>query len=273
MYTTAPEITNDTTVGTVVTGATATPTTTTISTPTQTASPTSKSTIRVTPTPTPKIKEFVQKPLSIYGYGPANSTVNLTGFGVSEVTQSDTNGYFEFTKIYAYSVFYPELCITANDDNNLTTYPICIPPLLKERIIPSNVGPIFLPPTVSIADTVKGITVPNSEIQVYISKMGKYSLPMYVTKSNEEGKYDFLFFPPIENSDYEFFLVNKVDDNFSGRSNLISFSTNSTLKQVIQETKSIYLSNKFSLLIVLEVLIIIILAILLLNYVTRRNSK
>src|SRR5689334_1771896 len=122
MFTTAPDVTIDTTVGQVVVPSTATPTSTSSSTsePGSTATPTASLSPSPSPSsiPTPNRRYRVGNSLSIYGYGPINAEVSLKGFGVSEKTVSDQTGFFIFDSIYSYTYSYPELCIQSVDNEN-----------------------------------------------------------------------------------------------------------------------------------------------------------
>ena len=158
MFTQAPDVTIDASIGQVVVPGTptATPTTgpTQTSTPTAQASPTTRPSSSPSPSPSlaptqKPVKRYQIKPLSIYGYGPKNSKVTLSGLGVSEVTQSDQSGFFRFDRIYSYSFYYPELCLQSVDIDNNATQPSCIPGLPNNSTIPLEVGPILLSPTIS----------------------------------------------------------------------------------------------------------------------------
>lgn len=215
--------------------------------------------------------------LSIYGYGPADSEVILSGFGVSEKIVSDKIGFFRFNKIYSYSFFYPELCIQARDDQNRVTQPACIPALPVDRVVPFEIGPILLSPTISldknnitVGDTsvVTGFSVPNSKISVYITN--NYFLPVYQTTSDHNGRYEFSFIPSVSNS-FKMFTLGKVGEDLTNKSTTLGLSTISPVESRAFSLKEFVLENRISLLIILELLIIMFLGIMVLKTPTRRK--
>ena len=290
MSTTAPDITNDATIGQVIGPATATPTSTvtptatTVNTatasPSFATSPTASPTILPTPISTfiPIIRRFKGQTLSIYGYGPGEAEIVLSGFGISEKTKSDNKGYFRFEEIYSYSSFYPDLCIQARDLENRVTQPSCIPALPVNSIIPFEVGPILLSPTISIDNNnvvvdqqsvARGMAIPNSEINIYLAK--NYYIPTYQIQSKMNGSYEFSL-PTAEVSSYLLFASSRVGGDLSAKSTTLFFSVISETKSVLQNTKEFLIYNKIGLLIVLELIVIMILGILVLKEPKRRKK-
>lgn len=216
--------------------------------------------------------------LSIYGYGPADSEVILSGFGVSEKVVSDKIGFFKFNKIYSYTFFYPELCIQAKDSNGLITQPTCIPALPINSFVPNEIGPVFLSPTISLSNNnvvvnneviVSGYTVPNTNVSVYMAQ--NYSLPIYQTASDYNGKYEFSFISSVSNS-YKMFSFAKVGENLTNKSTTLGLSTISPIESKAFSLKEFILENKISLLIILELLIIMFLGTMILKVPTRRKK-
>lgn len=214
--------------------------------------------------------------LSIYGYGPADSEIILSGFGVSEKVVSDKIGFFRFNKVYSYSFFYPELCIQAKDSNGLITQATCIPALPINNFIPNEIGPVLLSPTISLSNNnvvvnneviVSGNTVPNTNVSVYMAK--NYSLPIYQTTSDYNGRYEFSFIPSMSDS-YKMFSFAKVGENLTNKSTTLGLNTISLVESRAFSLKDFFLQNKISLFIILELLIIMILGIKVLKEPTRR---
>jgi len=284
MYTTAPEITNDITVGQVIVAATpsVTPTSTSVSTTSSTSStPSPKPTSVVEETP--PLKQYMIKPFSIYGYTGPNTPIYLVGFGVSERTVSDNSGFFRFTKIYSYSLFYPELCVYAVDSENRVTQPVCIPGLVEDRTIPSEVGPILLPPSISISKNnikigdesiVLGLTVPNSEVDVRLIRVGEYPLPLYQIKSRQDGTFEFSL-PSSSLATYRISLSTRVGDFASERSNTLNFSVIGYVATFLERLKTLFLNNKLGLLVIFELIVIMLLGVLVLKSPTqsKKNRK
>lgn len=282
MSTTAPDVTIDTTIGQIITPATATPTSTSqpISTATSSVAPSLTPTAipTVSPSPTVGPRFFIDRSLVIYGYGPANSEVYLTGFGISQKTDSLSSGFFSFNKIYSYSLIYPELCIQAKDANYLVTQPTCIPALPANNFVPNIIGPVLLSPTITFSNNnivvnneviVSGNTIPNTNISVYITN--NYFLPIYQTISDYNGRYEFSFIPSSSDS-YKMFALGKVGEDLTNKSTTLGLSTISPVESRAFSLKKFILENKISLLIILELLIIMVLGILVLKEPTRRKK-
>lgn len=290
MNTTAPEITVDTTVGQVVVQATATPT----STATPTASPVSSSTPTSTPKPTTTSqKKFKQNALTIYGYGPINAEVTLKGFGVSEQTVSDSTGLFRFSEIYSFTYTYPELCIQAVDDQKKVTQPSCIPALPSDSLIPLEVGPILLSPTISLSDNkvnegvsskLFGKTIPNSKVNIFISKKDSglkslslvkeanaYTLPTLAIESDEKGEYE-VSLPTSDVAEYKVFASSKYGENLSAKSTTLTFVVVTKIKTFFEAVWDFLLNNKIMAFIFLEVLVFVILFLMALKSTTKRRK-
>ncbi len=307
----APDITNDATIGQIIVQPTPTATPIQTATPTPNASSTSTPYVSTSPsliaTPTTKpiikqpiyqtpmpIKRYKQNALTIYGYGPSNSEVSLKGFGISEKTISDSSGLFMFSEIYSFTYTYPELCIQAVDDRKRTTQPSCIPALQGDRLIPLEVGPILLSPTISISENkikegndalLTGKTTPNTKVSVHISKneasenklsivriANAYNLPVIDTKSNEEGEYS-ITLPTGESAEYKIFTSAVFGEDLSAKSNSLTFSVLTKVKTLIQKTIDFVLQNKMVVFAFVEVLVFVILFILALKSTTKRKKR
>jgi hypothetical protein len=296
MYTQAPDITIDATVGQVVVQPSATPTGTPAPGATGTAAPTSTGTATPTPVysfPTPQPdKKYRSNALTIYGYGPINAEVTLKGFGVSERTMSDSDGLFRFSEIYSFTLTYPELCVQAVDDKNRATQPSCIPALPSDSLIPLEVGPVLLSPTASLSEnrvkegniaTLSGKTTPNTKVNIFVAKKDSgvnklsfvreayaYTLPTIEIKSNEKGEYE-ISLPTGESADYKIFASTKFGENLSAKSTTLTFSVLTELKTLLQKIIDFILQNKIIVFILLEVTIITILFAMALKSTTKRK--
>lgn len=259
MFTQAPEIKNDVTIGQVVTESTATVTAT------PTAS--SKSVYVYTPKPEP---EFIKnKDLSIYGYGAINSDVTLRGFGISERTTTDDKGFFRFHKIYSLTRLYPELCIQLNDLNNRVSQPTCIPAFPFGHAVPSEVGPILLSPVISIVDGVLyGKTTPNAKISLQIFKIDNYKLPTINILSDKMGEFS-VNLP----NDVNFFVFSDLGNNFSMKSNTLTYTVPSTQETFWQTLLEYIKQNKIVTFLIVEVITFIILFVTAIKSITRHHRK
>lgn len=286
MFTTAPEITVDTTIGQVVVASTATPT------PTSSSSPTPTPTGLVFTSPTPVVKKYRDNALIIYGYGPINSEVTLRGFGVSERTMSDETGYFRFSSIYSFTYSYPELCIQLVDSEKRVTQPTCIPPLPNNSLIPLEVGPVLLSPTVSLSGNrivkggesiLSGKTTPNTLVNIYIAKknnkelfalvptVSAYNLPVVNTTSNEKGEFD-INMPTSDMAEYNIFASTKFGENLSAKSNTLQFAVVSSTKSFFDELLNLLLQNKIMIFIIAEVIIFMMLFMSALKKTTKAHK-
>lgn len=91
---------------------------------------------------------------SLFGYTSSFATVTLDAFGLSEKTNADQNGYYEFIN-FAAPRSTKEFCLTTIDTEQLTAPPLCIatpPAKLGEKF-----GPFLLPPTIQIQQTEAGL--------------------------------------------------------------------------------------------------------------------
>jgi len=219
--------------------------------------------------------------LSIYGYGPINAEVNLKGYGMSESVTSDSTGLFRFNSVYSFTYIYPELCIQAVDEENRVTQPTCIPALPNNSIIPLEVGPILLSPTLSLTDNkiieggesyLSGKTTPNTEVNIYLAGSKGYFLPVLGISSNAVGEFD-INMPTSDIASYKVFASTKFGGNLSAKSNTLQFSVISSVISFFQRLWEFLLQNKIMAFIVAEVIILIILFILALKPATTRHKK
>lgn len=298
----APDITNDATIGQIIVQPTATATPSVTATPTstsssvETTSPTATPLATVTPIPKPTIpptKRYRQNALTIYGYGPAEAEVSLKGFGVSEKVTSDSSGLFMFNEIYSFTYTYPELCVQAVDQEKRSTQPSCIPALPNDSLIPLEVGPILLSPTISISGNkikeggealMSGKTIPNTKVNIFISKkdgsqsklslikeVQAFSLPIVDTKSNDKGEYE-ISLPTGESADYKIFASAKYGEDLTNKSNTLSFSVLSQVKTLFQKIIDFILQNKMVIVALLEALVFTILFLMALKSTTKRKK-
>lgn len=300
MFTQPPEIINEATVGQVVVQPTATATPTSSASATSTglispsSSPTAGPVYTYSPRPTlPPIKRFRDNALIIYGYGPINSKVTLKGFGVTEETISDNSGLFVFNRVYSLSFRYPELCIQAMDDLNRFTQPSCIPSLPLNSLIPLEVGPILLSPTISLSDNrvvegqrafLMGKTTPDTLVNIYIYKISEkeklnivgevsaYSLPVVESVSDENGKFE-INLPTGFEAEYNIFATSKFNENQSAKSNTLKFVVTTDVKLFWQSVWSYIINNKMLMVIIVEAAIIVLLFIMALKSTTKRNKR
>lgn len=236
--------------------------------------------------------------LSIYGYGPANSNVNLNGIGVSGNTTSDDKGFFRFEEIYSYTFVYPELCIQAVDSESRVTQPSCIPALPALNKIPKSVGPVMLSPTISINSNnivvgdellASGFTIPNSKLDIHIAReegrrtsLGSrtslvktahaYNIPTYQIESDEKGEFEFSL-PTQTSTSYKIFATSTVGESYSAKSTTLTFSVLSVSVSFWNWLVSLFLNNKLLLVIILEIIVIVYLVWAILKGKSRPHKR
>lgn len=178
---------------------------------------------------------------TIYGYGPPQSRVELTSPRVFSVAYSDTTGYFEFKDL----ILPPnpqDLCLTAQDENNRLTSPVCFPPPPASDYSYS-IGPILLPPTISLDDarlnstytlTAAGQSFPDSDVTVTFFQMDQnpslvvkpvqaLELPSLTLKSDSQGNFNFSL-PTVYATSYRFFASSLFNSQPSPRSHPLYFT-------------------------------------------------
>lgn len=238
--------------------------------------------VTATPTPAPKTN------FSIYGYGPAEANIKMTGIGVLETTETDADGYFEFVNppfptflAYMMGDYYPELCFQATDTRNLFSQPVCIPSLAKKSFSP-KVGPVILPPTLSVSDgttikeaqlTASGSTLPNSEVNIFVAKkagrnqfklvgeVSAFYLPVYKVKSDAKGNYEFSL-PTNVSDEWKIFATAVFQGSPSPKSNTLTYyikPVSYKLVEVYEDTLARIKPGLLTIIIGLEFLILFIL--------------
>ncbi len=179
--------------------------------------------------------------VTIFGYTSPNSKVELTGINIYAPSFSDDTGYFEFNKLVL-PKNPPELCLQSKDNSNLSSSLVCVPPPPATNYH-TDIGPIILPPTISLGtDNINpnstvissGQSIPKSTVTVYFYKVNDsgqsfpktvkaYSLPQVETTTDENGNYN-INLPTAYSSDYRLYTSVKYNDNFSPKSNTLLYS-------------------------------------------------
>lgn len=122
------------------------------------------------------MKAHIQEKTSIrlIGYTGPNTIVQVEGIRVFGQVSSDPKGYFVIDPL-PISYEASEICLTTVDAERRHSFPVCIQ--LPDTDKPSEVGPVYLAPTLSISsgavlqkekDTATGVTIPESKVIVSI---------------------------------------------------------------------------------------------------------
>ncbi|MDD3002547.1 MAG: hypothetical protein PHS06_01610 [Candidatus Shapirobacteria bacterium] len=190
--------------------------------------------------------------VSIFGYTSPNSKVELTGINIYSLDYSDNIGYFEFNNLVLPRNS-SELCLQSKDDSSRSSSLICTPPPPSTNYH-TDIGPIILPPTVSLEQdnihpntTVisSGQSIPKSTVIVYFYKINDsaqsfpksalaYSLPKIETTTDEKGNYS-INLPTAYSSDYRLYTSVTYNDNFSPKSNTLLYTMPSLFWLFLQQ--------------------------------------
>ena len=224
--------------------------------------------------------------MTLWGYGSPSSIVELSGVGVKQSTNSDESGYYSFDLVYLPDTQnFPELCITAVDKDKRATIPTCIPPIERNNYFYS-VGPVILPPTISLGTpqtypesqvSAQGTTIPNSVVEIklarpdvkgsawnfkIVKKALAYYVPSFSVVSDAKGEYSFNI-PTNQNIEWRLFSITDYKDgNKSPKSNTLTFKALSVADYAWGKTIS-FLSSliRWPNILIIEIFLIIILAI------------
>jgi len=200
--------------------------------------------------------------VTIFGYTSPNSKTELTGIDTYSLTFSQEDGYFEFNKIILPRTS-SEICLQSKDDSDRTTSPICLPSLPTTNYH-TDVGPIILPPTVSLEQdkinpnsTVvsSGQSIPNSSLTIFFYKVEDnaksfpktalaYSLPPLKTTTDKNGNYS-LNLPTAYSSNYRLYTSVQYDENYSPKSNTLLYTMPSLFWIFLQQNTYLFVLLPF----------------------------
>lgn len=220
--------------------------------------------------------------VTIFGQSSPNSRIELTGINIYSLTFSKADGSFKFDKIILPRSS-SELCLQSKDTNNRNTTPVCIPPPPTTNYH-TDIGPILLPPTISIEqDKINpnstiissGQSIPNSPVTIFFYKENDsaksfpklafaYSLPPLKTTSDNEGNYS-LNLPTAYSSNYRLYTSVQYNDNYSPKSN--------TLLYLMPSFVNLWLQQHSNLAILLFVFILTVLLFFILLFLNSRTYE
>jgi hypothetical protein len=170
---------------------------------------------------------------SLFGYGPPNSLITLSGIGLRNETYSENNGYFEFKNQYLPLAF-TEPCVSAQDQLGRISMPVCI---IIPKDLNTAIGPVLLPPTISvdksdyfIGDDVilTGQTIPGStvDLSMFADRSSQYlsiavyalTIPKIEIKTDKYGNYS-LTIPSADSESFRVFAQSNMNNDLSPKSN------------------------------------------------------
>ena len=166
--------------------------------------------------------------LTVFGWTSPQALVELKGQRVSELAVADETGYFYFDRVFLPppKPNYPEICLSVVDRaSRISSFPTCLPPL-PPKLGEIRVGPVLLPPTLSLeqgeflaGQQVKatGATFPKSKVKIFLANNNPtieqlsnkancfivkllnglntpvyaHFLPQYEIQSDQQGNFEF----------------------------------------------------------------------------------
>lgn len=187
-----------------------------------------------------------QNRVTITGFGPPHCVIELTSPRVYASVYSDPGGYFIFDR----TLLPPnpgELCLSAVDDSNRRSNPVCIPPPPPSNY-QTDIGPILLSPTLTLDRSLikansttiaSGQSIPNSPVNIYLYQVNSeafifpqsvqaFSLPIFTVKTDALGNYSFNL-PTAYSSNYRLYSAVIYQDNPSSKSNTLIYHLPSLL--------------------------------------------
>jgi len=181
---------------------------------------------------------------TLYGYTSPESKVTISSQGIYDQTRSDNAGYFIF-KDKPSSLFHQELCLSSQDQLGRTSTPICIPAVPSDEDV-VVIGPIILPPTVSLNNgnlfigeepILSGQTVPNTNVKLslftdenksrsniafkaLVSPVEAYTIPKLNITSDSKGNYS-IALSSSQTKYYRMFTQSIYEESLSPKSNTL----------------------------------------------------
>jgi len=184
--------------------------------------------------------------VTITGFGPPHSVIELNSVRVYDSVYSDQDGYFVFDRTLL-PADPGELCLSAVDNSHRRSLPVCIPPPPPSNY-QTDIGPVLLSPTLTLEqDKIKpnsttiasGQSIPNSPINIYLYQVDShsyifpqtvqaFSLPVFTTISDSLGNYSFNL-PTVYSSTYRLYSTVNYQSNPGAKSNTLTYHLPSLL--------------------------------------------
>lgn len=193
--------------------------------------------------------------IRVFGFTAPNSLVQATSVRVFAQVSSDQSGYFLIDPL-AVSQEAKEICLVTIDSEKRVGFPLCIS--LPEVDKPTEIGPLYLSPTLSLSEKIiwqgqnviaSGVTIPNAEVQISFFEKERYSiaqklgdslvkilhpqvlafeLPFIKTVSDRSGLYS-VTIPSDRSTSYRLFARSLVENMPTSKSNTLSLFIGSAL--------------------------------------------
>ncbi len=233
----------------------------------------------------------VGKPVFIlFGFGPSETKIAVSGIGVADVTTSGSDGYFEFTNLYLptprYSILedayvFPEVCVQAIAGAS-SSQPTCIPSLAVADLS-TSIGPVLVSPILTLENQTallgeqvlaQGKTTPNTQVIIHLAKKNYFEsfslvkkasaswLPEYEVISDANGYFEFTL-PTTDNGIWNLFATANINGYNSPKGTTLQFRVLSAFwinfLNIIAFMKTLK-AYLYPLFILLEIAIVVLLA-------------
>lgn len=221
--------------------------------------------------------------LTLFGYTSPYATVYLEG-GASlfAETMARSDGFFIFENLFVLGKV-GDYCLYGQDREERVTGPVCLPPLPDGPFL-TNIGPVILPPTLSLSKgnflageqvVASGETIPSSETKIALFKKEKsplfvrriyaFSLPEYQVASDKNGYFSFNL-PSVSTNLYRLFASSFWENRESPKSNTLTFKVVTIwewlvlkIKTLLRATLGLFRPSNLSLIILGEAFLILFL--------------
>jgi len=192
----------------------------------------------------------------ITGWTSPFAEVNLSGINLTRKTTANEQGFFAFYYLPIVEGV-REICLIAQDVNQLASYPLCLP--LPEGNRDIEIKDVLLSPTIQVQDSkipagktakASGMAFPDSKVEVYLFSENRFSLwakiyniynryniykiffpnkvqavglPQYQVKANENGYFEFSLPASVPSVNRIFAVAQKESFGNSSKSNTLAF--------------------------------------------------
>ena len=192
--------------------------------------------------------------LTLFGYTSPFAKVSLHG-GTSLFAEKMANskGFFIFENLFVLAKV-GDYCLYSQDREQRVSKPVCLPPLPEGNFI-TSVGPVLMPPTLSLSKgrflpgdqvTASGETIPNTETAIALFKEEKQplfvrriyaaSLPKYEVLADKNGHFSFNL-PSNSTNTYRLFANSYWQEKESPKSNTLTFKVLSLWEWLLEKIK------------------------------------
>ena len=209
--------------------------------------------------------------LTLFGWTSPKALVELSGQRVADEVIADDKGYFFFDRVFLprANPDYPELCLSAIDTQSRVSFPTCLS-RLPAGPFNFNIGPVLLPPTLSLSGppaggTGTGATIPKVAVEVAFANekaatglvplANAYFLPKYRLTSDENGNFEFNL--PDQHQEWRLFAFARFQNFATPKSNTLTFQTPSFWTLFWQLILKLFRPYGWFLILMMEMTIII----------------